>query len=194
VNRQLKKIFLLLFIDMLACLFTALVDSAHYLLSFFPRMFIEFFLIIFISLFVAITLLLRRKISCYIGGLTYLIGGCVSWFVKIMSICYLIFGGKINKIFDENYSKHYWSFIVFIIHVALLFLRLYNCYLIKIMYKSLGFFERYTRQKEHAEFIEKLGNKMGDDKVNDPNSNPDDNICEIKFCEDDPDEYNENQI
>lgn len=62
------------------------------------------------------------------------------------------------------------------------------------MYKSLGFFERYSREKEHAEFIEKLGNKMGDDKNNDPNSNPDD-ICEIKFCEEDnPDEYNENQI
>ena len=61
------------------------------------------------------------------------------------------------------------------------------------MYKSLGFFERYNREKEHAEFIEKLGNKMGDDKNNDPNNNPDD-ICDIKFCEDDPDEYNENQI
>ena len=36
------------------------------------------------------------------------------------------------------------------------------------MYKSLGFFERYSREKEHAEFIEKLGNKMGDDKNNDP--------------------------
>ena len=156
-------------------------------------MFLEFFLIIFLSIFIVITLLLRRKLFCIIGGYTYLIAGALGWFIKIIYICYLTFGGKLNKSFKESYSEQYMNFIIFLIQIALIFIRLYDCYLIKIMYKSLGFFERYNREKEHAEFIEKLGNKMGDDKINDPNSNPDD-ICEIKFCEEDPDEYNENQI
>ena len=156
-------------------------------------MFLEFFLIIFLSIFIVITLLLRRKLFCIIGGFTYLIAGSLGWLIKIVYICYLTFGGKLNKSFKESYSEQYMNFIIFLIQIALIFIRLYDCYLIKIMYKSLGFFERYNREKEHAEFIEKLGNKMGDDKINDPNSNPDD-ICEIKFCEEDPDEYNENQI
>ena len=49
------------------------------------------------------------------------------------------------------------------------------------------------KEKLEKEKLEKLGNKMGDDKNEDPNNNPDD-ICEIKFNEEDPDEYNENQI
>ena len=180
-------------IDIFFCLFTTLIDSIFYKLGFFPRMFLEFFFIIFLALFITISLLFRRKIICIIGGFTYLIAGLLGWLIKIIYICYLVFGGKINNSFEEGYSKYYWNFIIFLIHISLLFLRLYDCYLIKVMYKSLGFFERYNREKEHAEFLEKLGNKMGDDKNNDPNSNPDD-ICEIKFCEEDPDEYNENQI
>ena len=190
-----KKIFLLFGIDILASLFCTLIDTIFYKFGFFPRMFLEFFLIIFISLFIVITLLLRRKIPCVIGGFTYLVGGALAWLIKIIYICYLVFGQKVKDSFKDKYSSHYWNFIVFIIQIMLIFLRLYNCYLIKVMYKSLGFFERYKREKDHAEFIEKLGNKMGDDKNNDPNNNPDDNICEIKFREeDDPDEYNENQI
>lgn len=193
VNRQLKKIFMLFGIDILLWLFTTLIDSIYYKHGFFPRMFLEFFLIIIISLFIAITLLFRRKIFCIIGGYTYLIAGAIGWLIKIIYICYLVFGQKVKENFEPGYAEHYWNFIIFLIQISLIFLRLYDCYLIKIMYKSLGFFERYNREKEHAEFIEKLGNKMGDDKNNDPNSNPDD-ICEIKFCEEDPDEYNENQI
>jgi hypothetical protein len=189
----LKKIFLLLGIDFFFCFFTTLIDAIFYKFGFFPRMFLEFFLIIFLSIFIAIALLFRRKLICIIGGFTYLIAGVIGWFAKMIYICYLVFGGKVNESFEENYAKNYWNFIIFLIHIILLFLRLYDCYLIKVMYKSLGFFERYNREKEHAEFLEKLGNKMGDDKNNDPNSNPDD-IYEIKFPEENPDEYNENQI
>ena len=156
-------------------------------------MFLEYFFIIALSIFIVVTLLLRRKIFCIMGGFTYLVGGALGLLMKIIYICYLVFGGKLNNSFEESYGAHYWNFIIFLIHIGLIFLRLYNCFLIKIMYKSLGFFERYAREKEHAEFIEKLGNKMGDDKNEDPNNNPDD-ICEIKFNEEDPDEYNENQI
>ena len=38
-----------------------------------------------------------------------------------------------------------------------------------MMYKSLGFYESYRREKEHAEFLEKLGQKMDDGK-NDGNN------------------------
>ena len=60
------------------------------------------------------------------------------------------------------------------------------------MYKSLEFFERYNREKERAKFLKKLRNKMHDDKNNGPNNDPDD-ICEIKFNDEDPEEYNENK-
>ena len=193
VNRQLKKIFLLFGIDILFCLFTTTIDTIYYKYDFYPRMFLEFFLIIFLAASITVLLLLRRKIYCKVGGFSYLIIGSIGFLIKIIYICYLVFGGNIKNYFSEAYTSHYWNFIIFLIHIGLIFLRLYCCFLIKIMYKSLGFFERYSREKEHAEFLEKLGNKMGDDKNKDPNSNQDD-ICEIKFCDENPEEYNENQI
>ena len=194
VNRQLKKIFMLFGIDILFWLFTIIIDNIFYKNGFFPRMFLEYFFVIIISIAIAVLLLLRRKIFCIIGGYSYLICGILGWLIRVIYICYLVFGNQVKNYYEVNYSKYYFNFIIFLIHIVLIFVRLYCCYLIKVMYKSLGFFERYSREKEHAEFIEKLGNKMGDDKKNDPNSNPDD-ICEIKFCEEDnPDEYNENQI
>ena len=96
-----------------------------------------------------------------------------------------MFVRKVNKSFEEGNSKNNWNFIIFLILIDLLFLRLYDCYLIKIMYKSLVFFERYNREKEHTEFLKKLGNKMDDNKNNYQNNNPDD-ICEIKFNDEYP--------
>ena len=156
-------------------------------------MFLEFFFIIVILLFVAITLLLRRKLFCIIGGFTYLGAGIIGFLLKIIYICYLLFTGKLNESFDKSYSKNYLHYAIFVVLFGLLIVRMYDCYLIKIMYKSLGFFERYAREKEHAEFIEKLGNKMGEGKKDEQKNNQDD-ICDIKFAEEDPDEYNENQI
>ena len=130
-------------------------------------MFLEFLFIIIISLFITLALLLRRKIPCIIGGFTYLIAGAIGWLMKIFYICYLVFGQKVKENFESGYADYYWNFIIFLIQIGLIFLRLYDCYLIR--------------------------NKMGDDKNIDPNNNPDD-ICEIKFGDEDPDEYNENQI
>ena len=148
-----------------------MIDNIFYKNGFFPRMFLEYFFVIIISVAIAVLLLLRRKIFCIIGGYSYLIFGSLGWLIKIIYICYLVFGNKVKNYYEPNYSAYYFNFIIFLIHIALIFVRLYCCYLIKIMYKSLGFFERYSREKEHAEFIEKLGNKMGDNKNNDPNSN-----------------------
>ena len=130
VNRQLKKIFMLFGIDILLWLFTTLIDSIYYKHGFFPKMFLEFFLIIIISLFIAITLLFRRKIFCIIGGYTYLIAGAIGWLIKITYICYLVFGQKVKENFEPGYAEHYWNFIIFLIQISLIFLRLYDCYLI----------------------------------------------------------------
>jgi len=196
VNRQLKKIFLFFGIDIFFCLFSAIVDTIFYIHSFIPKMFLEFFFIALIAISVTIFLLLRRKLYCIIGGLMYLILGCLGWLYKIIFICYIIFGTKVLEFFDKKYSEQYWHIILFAIQVGLLAVRLYACYLIKMMYKSLGFYESYRREKEHAEFLEKLGQKMDDGKNNEDNKDGNNNICEIKFDDEgeDNEEYNENQI
>ena len=197
VNRQLKKIFLFFGIDIFFCLFAATTDTIFYIHSFIPKMFLEFFFIALIAISVTIFLLLRRKLLCIIGGFLYLILGGMGWLYKMIFICYVIFGTKVLEFFDKKYSEQYWHIILFIIQIGLLAVRLYTCYLIKMMYKSLGFYESYRREKEHAEFLEKLGQKMDDGK-NDGNNKDsnNNNICEIKFDEDEEnnDEYNENQI
>ena len=160
-------------------------------------MFLEFFFISIITISVTILLLLRRKVLCIIGGFSYLIGGCMGWLYKIIFICYIIFGSKVNKFFDKLYSEQYWHIILFVVQIGIIGVRLYTCYLIKMMYKSLGFYESYRREKEHAEFLEKLGNKMDEDKNNgNDNKDGDNNVCEIKFDdeEEDAEQYNENQI
>ena len=196
VNRQLKKIFLFFGIDIFFCLFSAIADTIFYIHSFIPKMFLEFFFIALIAISVTIFLLLRRKLYCIIGGLMYLILGCLGWLYKIIFICYIIFGTKVLEFFDKKYSEQYWHIILFAIQVGLLAVRLYACYLIKMMYKSLGFYESYRREKEHAEFLEKLGQKMDDGKNNEDNKDGNNNICEIKFDDEgeDNEEYNENQI
>ena len=197
VNRQLKKIFLFFGIDVFFSLFCAIVDTVFYLFDFFPKMFLEFFFIGIISISVTVMLLLRRKIYCTIGGFIYLIGGGIAWLTKIIYICYLVFGGYVKDSFEENYAKQYWHFIVFLVQIGVIADRLYTCYLIKIMYRSLGYYESYRREKEHAEFLEKLGNKMDEDKNNGENKDRNNNgICEIKFDEEEEnnEEYNENQI
>ena len=197
VNRQLKKIFLFFGIDIFFCLFSAIVDTIFYLHSFIPKMFLEFFFIALVAISVTIFLLLRRKLLCIIGGFLYLILGAMGWLYKMIFLCYIIFGTKILEFFNKKYSEQKWHIILFAIQVGLLAVRLYACYLIKMVYKSLGFYESYRREKEHAEFLEKLGQKMDDGKNNgndkDGNNN---NICEIKFDEEEEnnEEYNENQI
>ena len=87
----------------------------------------------------------------------------------------------------------------FNVQIGSIGVRLYTCYMIKNIYRSLGYYESYRREKEHAEFLEKLGNKIDEDKNKEGDNkdgNNNDGICEIKFDEDEenPEEYNENQI
>ena len=196
INRQLKKIFLFFGGDVFFCIFCAIVDTVFYLHGFFPKMFLEFFFIVLIAVVVTVFLLLKRKLYCIIAGFTYLIGGGIAWLTKMIYICYLVFGGKVKESFDERYATQYWHFIIFLIQIGLICVRLYASYLIKVIYKSFGFYEKYRREKEHAEFLEKLGNKMDEDKTGDNNKDGNNNICEIKFGDDEEDneEYNENQI
>jgi len=197
VNRQLKRIFIFFCLDIFFCYFCATIDTIFYLYDFIPKMFLEFFFISLIAIGVTVLLLLRRKIYCIIALLSYLIVGGAGWLTKMIYICYLVFGGKVNESFDERYATQYWHLIEFLVQIGLVFDRAYTCYLIKVIYKSLEYFEKYRREKEQAEFLEKLGNKIDEDKTGDKNKdgNNDNNICEIKFDDDeDNDEYNENQI
>ena len=65
-------------------------------------MFLEFFFIVLIAISITVLLLLRRKIYCIIAGLGYLISGGIAWLIKMIYICYLVFGGKVNESFDES--------------------------------------------------------------------------------------------
>ena len=196
VNRQLKRIFIFFAVDIFFSYFCATIDTIFYLHGFIPKMFLEFFFISLIAIGVTVLLLLRRKVFCIIAGLSYVIGGGVAWLTKMIYICYLVFGDKVRESFDERYATQYWHLIEFLVQVGLFVDRLYTCYLIKVIYKSLEYFERYRRDKENAEFLEKLEKKIDADKTgNNKDGNNDNNICEIKFDEDeDNEEYNENQI
>ena len=196
VNRQLKRIFIFFGVDIFFCFFCAAIDTIFYLYDFIPKLFLEFFFISLIAIEVTVLLLLRRKVYCIIAGFSYIIVGGAGWLTKMIYICYLVFGGKVRESFDERYATQYWHFIIFLVQIGIIGDRLYTCYLIKNIYKSLEYFEKYRREKEHAEFLEKLGNKIDEDKTGDnKDGNNDNNICEIKFDEDeDNEEYNENQI
>ena len=196
VNRQLKKIFIFFAIDIFFCLFCATIDTIFYLYDFIPKMFLEFFFIAIIAIIVTVFLLLRRKIYCIIAGLSYVIVGGLGWLGKMTYLCYLVFGGKVKDSFDARYATQYWHLIMFLVQVGIIFDRAYTCYLIKIIYKSFEYFEKSRREKEQAEFLEKLGNKIDEGKTDENNKNGNNNICEIKFDDDDEDneEYNENQI
>ena len=66
-------------------------------------------------------------------------------------------------------------------------------YILVYLIKRPEYFEKYRREKELAEFLEKLGNKIDEDKTGDnKDGNNNNNICEIIFDEDDDsEEYNE---
>ena len=49
------------------------------------------------------------------------------------------------------------------INVLTVFFRLGVTYLVKLMYKPVCILEEYIHEKEHAEFLEKLGNKINKD-------------------------------
>ena len=196
MNRQLKRIFIFFSIDIFFCLFCATVDTIFYLYDFVPKMFLEFFFIAVVAIVVTVFLLLRRKLYCIIAGLTYVIVGGLGWLGKMIYLCYLVFGGKVKDSFDERYATQYWHLIMFLVQVGIICDRAYTCYLIKVIYKSFEYFEKYRREKEQAEFLEKLGNKIDEGKTDENNNNENNNnICEIKFDDDeDNEEYNENQI
>ena len=66
-------------------------------------------------------------------------------------------------------------------------------YILVYLIKRPEYFEKYRREKEYAEFLEKFGNKIDEDKTGDnKDGNNNNNICEIIFDEDDDsEEYNE---
>lgn len=100
-----------------------------------------------------------------IAGFLYLIGGLLLWIGKIVYFIILIISiNKGNSSFENTYENLY--LIVFMINVLTVFFRLGVTYLVKLMYKPVCILEEYIHEKEHAEFVQSLGQKnSNDDKL-----------------------------
>ena len=191
LNHYLLICYIMLGSDLIACLFITFIDCIYYKNSIFFKLFFNLIVMISMVASVAILLYLKKKKLCLIAGFLYLILGGIWWLYKVIYVCYLVFGAKVRDYFTIQYESHGWTFITFVIYLLLIFLRVGCCYIIKKLYKIVGLFESYFIEKDHAAFLEKIGDKMKANK--DPKLNNDD-VCEIKFGDDNPDEFNENQL
>jgi len=197
VRRQLIKIFIFFFSDILLSIVISVVESIFYLDPFYPRYFSEILVIVIVGVIVSILLLIKRKIFCKISGFFYAIIGGLYWLAKTIFLGYIFFGGRTKDYYEKVFSKYFVYLVVFFIVLGSIGLRVYCIMLIKIIYKSIGYYEHVERKKEHAEFLEKLAGKMennGDNQIYKDKKNDDDNV-DIKFCdeEDIQEEKNENE-
>ena len=189
INHYLLICFSMLGSDFLICLIITIIDCAYYLNSYYFKLFFNLIIMAGMTLSVVVLLLLKKKKLCQIGGMIYLIMGSIWWLYKIIYVCYLVFGQKTRNYFKIEYEQQGWTFITFVIYLLLIFLRVGCCFIIKKLYKIVETFESYFIAKDHADFMEKIGDKMSSNKAKN-----NDDICEIKFGDDEDDEYNENQL
>ena len=100
-----------------------------------------------------------------IAGFLYLIGGIVFWIGKIIYFIILIISiNKGDSSFEDTYKNIY--LIVFMMNILTVFFRLGVTCLVKLMYKPVCTLEEYIHEKEHAEFVQSLGQKnASDDKL-----------------------------
>ena len=193
LNHYLLICYIILGSDLLTCSFITLIDCIYYLNSFVFKLIFNSIVMIGMVTCVSILLFLKKKKLCLIAGFLYLILGSIWWLYKVVYICYLVFGAKVKSYFKTEYESHGWTFISFVIYLLLIFLRLGCCYIIiKKLSKIVGLFESYFIEKDHAAFLEKIGDKMKASKGSKSNNN--DDVCEIQFGDDNPEEYNENQL
>ena len=115
---------------------------------------IEIGLIILIAFFIILFMVLRKKCYCIIGGFTYLIFGILFWLYK--SITSFL---EILKLNDDEYSNYLWVFILGI-NLLLIALRIPCYFIIKKIYNILEYIEIYYFEREHTEFIKKLGDDL----------------------------------
>ena len=190
LNHYLLICYVMLGVDLFSSLFITFIDCVYYLNSIYFKLIFNLIVMIGMIASVAILLFLKKRKLCLIAGFLYLILGSVWWLYKVIYVCYLVFGAKVKNYFQKEYESHGWTFITFVIYLLLIFLRVGCCYIIKKLYKIVGLFETYFIEKDHADFLEKIGDKMKANKA--PKNN--DDVCEIQFGDDNPEEYNENQL
>ena len=96
------------------------------------------------------------------AGFLYLIGGLILWMGKLVySVIMMIERSNGDTSFEETYSNV--MFISFMLNILIVFFRLLSTYFIKLMYKPVCSLEEYIHEKEHAEFIQSLGQKNNND-------------------------------
>ena len=97
-----------------------------------------------------------------IAGFLYLIGGLILWMGKLVySVIMMIEISNGDTSFEESYSSV--IFVSFMLNILIVFFRLLSTYFIKLMYKPVCSLEEYIHEKEHAEFIQSLGQKNNND-------------------------------
>ena len=97
-----------------------------------------------------------------IAGFMYLIGGLVLWMGKLVyCIIMMIERTNGNTSFEESYGNI--ILVSFMLNILTVFFRLGSAYFIKLMYKPVCALEDYIHEKEHAEFIQSLGQKNNND-------------------------------
>jgi hypothetical protein len=134
------------------------IDVIYYTGNKFSYFIINFILFAPLIIATGILLIIKRKKQCMIAGFLYLIGGLLSWIAKIIySIILIILRSKGEDSFEDSYQNIY--LIVFMVNILIIFFRLGATYLIKLIYKPICTLEEYIHEKEHAEFIQSLGQK-----------------------------------
>ena len=100
-----------------------------------------------------------------IAGFIYLIGGSLLWIGKIIYFIFLLISkNKGDDSFEYSYTNIY--LIVFMINILTISFRLGVTYFVKLMYKPVCTLEEYIHEKEHAEFVQSLGQKnSNEDKL-----------------------------
>lgn len=161
-------IFVLIGADFTFCLITTIVDASFKLRSQFLYFFINFLIFTPLIATTVVLLLYKRKKQCIAAGFLYIIVGIIIWLYKIIYFIYLMLSEELDNGYMPSYGETFYL-ISFLVNLIVVFFRLGATYLIKLMFTDVCLLEEYIHEKEHAELIQSLANKVDDD---------DDKLCE----------------
>ena len=148
--------------DFFFCFIVALIDAKFYTGNKFGNFLLNFLLFAPLNICTIVLLLKKRKKFCIAAGFLYLIGGTLLWLYKIIFFIYLILSEKLDTDYTPIYGDSIYL-ISFLIGLLVIFFRLAVIYLIKVMFPDIEKLEEYIHEREHAELIQSLGNKIEDD-------------------------------
>ena len=110
-------------------------------------------LVIIISLIIIIFLIMRKKIMCLIGGISYFVISFSFWLYYSIYFGYIAFD---EEEYNYNPDFDYYKLYILILNLSLIILRIGCCYYIKKIYKNLLFIEKYLFERDHTQFLEKI--------------------------------------